>query len=149
MPMGNWTRTQRSPSSSSGRNSLPSWVKRNNESATPAVAPSTGIPGRRRHQRRAGMYGRRSPRSSGLSRSDGGRLKRRLVSTGITVSVNTSAPITASEIVTAMGRKRSEEHTSELQSLAYLVCRLLLEKKKKKKKSKRSSRKYKNKREAL
>src|SRR3989441_5441616 len=29
----------------------------------------------------------------------------------------------------AMGR--SEEHTSELQSLAYLVCRLLLEKKKK------------------
>src|SRR2546425_3851036 len=29
-------------------------------------------------------------------------------------------------------RVRSEEHTSELQSLAYLVCRLLLEKKKKK-----------------
>src|SRR2546425_351664 len=27
-------------------------------------------------------------------------------------------------------RNRSEEHTSELQSLAYLVCRLLLEKKK-------------------
>src|SRR2546425_2225486 len=39
---------------------------------------------------------------------------------------------------TALGRQgargddssRSEEHTSELQSLAYLVCRLLLEKKK-------------------
>src|SRR2546425_4162137 len=30
------------------------------------------------------------------------------------------------------GQRRSEEHTSELQSLAYLVCRLLLEKKKKK-----------------
>src|SRR5262245_62711519 len=29
-------------------------------------------------------------------------------------------------------RKRSEEHTSELQSLRHLVCRLLLEKKKKK-----------------
>src|SRR2546425_6254490 len=28
--------------------------------------------------------------------------------------------------------RRSEEHTSELQSLAYLVCRLLLEKKKEK-----------------
>src|SRR2546425_6791016 len=28
------------------------------------------------------------------------------------------------------GAARSEEHTSELQSLAYLVCRLLLEKKK-------------------
>src|ERR1019366_9957055 len=31
-------------------------------------------------------------------------------------------------------RHRSEEHTSELQSLTNLVCRLLLEKKKKKKK---------------
>src|SRR2546425_6040201 len=29
-----------------------------------------------------------------------------------------------------VGSVRSEEHTSELQSLAYLVCRLLLEKKK-------------------
>src|SRR2546425_6847100 len=29
----------------------------------------------------------------------------------------------------ARGAGRSEEHTSELQSLAYLVCRLLLEKK--------------------
>src|SRR2546425_5226943 len=39
--------------------------------------------------------------------------------------------------LTLLGRQRpagvvrSEEHTSELQSLAYLVCRLLLEKKKK------------------
>src|SRR2546425_2189435 len=31
----------------------------------------------------------------------------------------------------AQAEARSEEHTSELQSLAYLVCRLLLEKKKK------------------
>src|SRR2546423_2063137 len=38
----------------------------------------------------------------------------------------------SSRKVTARGSKviRSEEHTSELQSLAYLVCRLLLEKKK-------------------
>src|SRR5437016_14618161 len=36
---------------------------------------------------------------------------------------------------TVMGR--SEEHTSELQSLTNLVCRLLLEKKKKKKQKKR------------
>src|SRR5205823_13495750 len=34
--------------------------------------------------------------------------------------------------LTAHSLPRSEEHTSELQSLAYLVCRLLLEKKKKK-----------------
>src|SRR5229473_7201396 len=49
---------------------------------------------------------------------------------------------------------RSEEHTSELQSLAYLVCRLLLEKKKKKisdllykkkkKKQKTKNKKHKN-----
>src|SRR2546425_4360605 len=38
------------------------------------------------------------------------------------------------------GRGRSEEHTSELQSLAYLVCRLLLEKKKKHKTSIKVSR---------
>src|SRR5438045_4743236 len=34
----------------------------------------------------------------------------------------------------AEGALRSEEHTSELQSLRHLVCRLLLEKKKKKNK---------------
>src|ERR1035441_10783595 len=33
---------------------------------------------------------------------------------------------------TGKARSRSEEHTSELQSLRHLVCRLLLEKKKKK-----------------
>src|SRR5947199_7555396 len=42
---------------------------------------------------------------------------------------------------TTKSGKRSEEHTSELQSLRHLVCRLLLEKKKKrKKKYKRSDR---------
>src|SRR4030067_2064652 len=35
---------------------------------------------------------------------------------------------------------RSEEHTSELQSLAYLVCRLLLEKKKERTKSQQCAR---------
>src|SRR5205823_14898042 len=33
-------------------------------------------------------------------------------------------------VVIVITRQRSEEQTSELQSLAYLVCRLLLEKKK-------------------
>src|SRR5687767_15337437 len=37
----------------------------------------------------------------------------------------------APEQLTRIRIDRSEEHTSELQSLAYLVCRLLLEKKKK------------------
>src|SRR5262245_63560864 len=40
---------------------------------------------------------------------------------GVSEEVNASIPAT-----------RSEEHTSELQSLRHLVCRLLLEKKKKK-----------------
>src|SRR5687767_15535219 len=39
---------------------------------------------------------------------------------------------------------RSEEHTSELQSLAYLVCRLLLEKKKKQNKKKNRNIQQKN-----
>src|SRR2546425_9230876 len=38
--------------------------------------------------------------------------------------------LTAPRCYLAVCPVRSEEHTSELQSLAYLVCRLLLEKKK-------------------
>src|SRR2546425_11412486 len=41
-------------------------------------------------------------------------------------------PAVPDSLVPSPRRLRSEEHTSELQSLAYLVCRLLLEKKKKK-----------------
>src|SRR2546425_2996161 len=42
------------------------------------------------------------------------------------------APELAEVVDLAVEDDRSEEHTSELQTLAYLVCRLLLEKKKKK-----------------
>src|SRR3712207_7226124 len=35
------------------------------------------------------------------------------------------------DLLNGMAQSRSEEHTSELQSRQYLVCRLLLEKKKK------------------
>src|ERR1035438_6597255 len=45
---------------------------------------------------------------------------------------------TAKQRHTAKRIFRSEEHTSELQSLRHLVCRLLLEKKKKKKKTQKS-----------
>src|SRR5689334_24662907 len=41
--------------------------------------------------------------------------------------------------------RRSEEHTSELQSQFHLVCRLLLEKKKKKQKTNKEKKKKKNK----
>src|SRR5205823_12440021 len=40
------------------------------------------------------------------------------------------AHLLAGEVRDVASAERSEEHTSELQSLAYLVCRLLLEKKK-------------------
>ena len=55
----------------------------------------------------------------GLSRSD-----TTLVDTGAVYIYRLDAGGASQEA------KRSEEHTSELQSLAYLVCRLLLEKKK-------------------
>src|SRR3712207_7850307 len=45
--------------------------------------------------------------------------------------VRRAAPVAAGPLDAAAGARRSEEHTSELQSRQYLVCRLLLEKKKK------------------
>src|SRR5436190_13477622 len=44
--------------------------------------------------------------------------------------------------VTRRGRRRSEEHTSELQSHSDLVCRLLLEKKKKTKEKRCNTQNY-------
>src|SRR5207249_7756930 len=50
---------------------------------------------------------------------------------------------TCRSFTTDVTRRRSEEHTSELQSRFDLVCRLLLEKKKKKKKKKKKINKVK------
>src|SRR5205823_7363468 len=49
---------------------------------------------------------------------------------GITSSSLRREPVMVWGRAAMMAGSRSEEHTSELQSLAYLVCRLLLEKKK-------------------
>src|SRR5258707_4689203 len=49
-------------------------------------------------------------------------------SSNLFASIRSSIPIATSSRI---GGNRSEEHTSELQSRQYLVCRLLLEKKKK------------------
>src|SRR2546429_2512135 len=46
-------------------------------------------------------------------------------------SVGEPARLRPGAVVEFLGRARSEEHTSELQSRLHLVCRLLLEKKKK------------------
>src|SRR5205823_3983555 len=58
-------------------------------------------------------------------RAAGARI--RLIGDG-DLSAGISAAVVGAGVHAVM---RSEEHTSELQSLAYLVCRLLLEKKKK------------------
>src|SRR2546423_11939756 len=66
---------------------------------------------------------RRPPRSTlfpytTLFRSNSSGVRRSVLASRLTCTRSTCLPT------------RSEEHTSELQSLAYLVCRLLLEKKK-------------------
>src|SRR3712207_8197973 len=71
------------------------------------------------------------------------RFTRRIASRSARTEFRSSCPgsrirgggMTPSSCSRASGKKgpdRSEEHTSELQSRQYLVCRLLLEKKKKK-----------------
>src|SRR6266496_5491856 len=51
----------------------------------------------------------------------------------LVISGDALCDVDLTELVEAHREKRSEEHTSELQSRRDLVCRLLLEKKKKKK----------------
>src|SRR2546425_7481497 len=76
------------------------------------------------HQRRAHLHRARAlgerPRDvvAGLDAADRDQLEAR-------------ARLQAELLEAGIRVVRSEEHTSELQSLAYLVCRLLLEKKKK------------------
>src|SRR2546425_4016605 len=72
-----------------------------------------------------------TPQAAGVSdakeRPDGGSEQSRRVQTTV-----------------ANQKDRSEEHTSELQSLAYLVCRLLLEKKKNKRSNTKTEAECKN-----
>src|SRR2546425_4442190 len=69
-------------------------------------------------------------RSSRMRRSAGRRGLRRARRYRLAQCWIQSAPYKRERICRQHGEDRSEEHTSELQSLAYLVCRLLLEKKK-------------------
>src|SRR5687767_15226835 len=68
------------------------------------------------------LFRSRSPRAKSAGCMSTPRTPARPRSARKTVGSGTAPPNTPT---------RSEEHTSELQSLAYLVCRLLLEKKKK------------------
>src|SRR2546423_10855522 len=80
---------------------------------------------------------RRPPRSTlfpytTLFRSIAGLAAQR---TSMLAAPRAHVPLGAYRAAIHQRNRRSEEHTSELQSLAYLVCRLLLEKKKNKKTS--------------
>src|SRR5712675_3763701 len=73
-----------------------------------------------------------------------------LPSSGVSISartwlVFTRSPMSACHARTKPLARRSEEHTSELQSRLHLVCRLLLEKKKKNNKRQNSKKKKKKK----
>src|SRR2546425_2670771 len=59
-------------------------------------------------------------------------LTRAVIKSGIVAIAYETVQLPSGDLplLTPMSEVRSEEHTSELQSLAYLVCRLLLEKKK-------------------
>src|SRR2546425_8569891 len=69
----------------------------------------------------------RSRRTAGL---DSASLRRAVVHVLIDTQVGDLLTNAVKKLSEAQPKNRSEEHTSELQSLAYLVCRLLLEKKK-------------------
>src|SRR5258707_3562977 len=78
---------------------------------------------------------RRPPRSTlfpytTLFRSDSEGIPKPRSST-LTRTVSASKAVETVTVVRSGLNARSEEHTSELQSRQYLVCRLLLEKKKK------------------
>src|SRR5437899_10067648 len=75
-------------------------------------------------------------RSSDLSRSASALPGSMPRSASMCRTASTSVPMAASaRSSTEVEAVRSEEHTSELQSLRHLVCRLLLEKKKKRQNS--------------
>src|SRR3989441_7962128 len=87
------------------------------------------------------LFGSREPRGVEYHRVGGGSERRhrprgigavpRLQHIGLAPQLGVPAPAPAPSPAALGQAARSEEHTSELQSLAYLVCRLLLEKKKK------------------
>src|SRR5262245_63747410 len=91
------------------------------------------------------VAGRRSP-SPGRAKADQNRRSRdsrdqSRPGNGHSIGTISRGPLLAAQRVSnphpaaaRTPRRRSEEHTSELQSLRHLVCRLLLEKKKKHKK---------------
>src|SRR3712207_8975579 len=82
---------------------------------------------------RHGPSSRSYCRTSACSAAELEAARERLPRSSTTVTAAPSVPavvVAAREVTSCSAVSRSEEHTSELQSRQYLVCRLLLEKKK-------------------
>src|SRR2546425_7923673 len=103
--------------SADSNDALPEMIR-----SAPCVSPS---------RRQNPLFASRS--LSGCSGSGGGSTSRMSRLVFLRSSLRNNPTISLSRSTPGSSLSRSEEHTSELQSLAYLVCRLLLEKKKKKK----------------
>src|SRR5687768_17647828 len=69
----------------------------------------------------------------GRAQMAGGRMARLLRAAAVLADSAAGAELPHAARLVGAGERRSEEHTSELQSRLHLVCRLLLEKKKQKK----------------
>src|SRR2546426_5774195 len=90
----------------------------------PAFEAEYGFEGRR------GSPSRDAPRSTEPYTSSVEMWTRRGILRSLTASSSVWTPKTSVRKNSSGARRRSEEHTSELQSPCNLVCRLLLEKKK-------------------
>src|SRR5690554_7036514 len=76
---------------------------------------------------------------SSRNRISGSRASARARAARLTMPPDSSEGNLPPELSGGMVKRRSEEHTSELQSRPHLVCRLLLEKKKRKNKNNTAS----------
>src|SRR2546425_8664442 len=104
------------------------------EAVDPAAGYRNGFGKPRRVSLSSGTLTVRRPRVRGLTERFESRLlpafKRRTEEVGRLLPELYLHGLAHGDFDLALRGLRSEEHTSELQSLAYLVCRLLLEKKK-------------------
>src|SRR2546425_1148247 len=131
-PLGSHDLVHRLASPTAAARKTRSWARLGRRGPSPATACGSHDQGSQTRLRRRGP----SPATSCGSHDLGDQAD--VLGVGAAAGADDVAPRVEQRGVVARHRLglelvgRSEEHTSELQSLAYLVCRLLLEKKKKK-----------------
>src|SRR2546425_928652 len=113
---------------------LPPATSASSNNNAPTIDASPTLPGRQRfiHQpmsRAMGMVQAIVNSPHGDARSAFTTINASTASRMIMIARTAIIAVTPVILLTSSLAIRSEEHTSELQSLAYLVCRLLLEKK--------------------